>query len=82
MNHIFDVSTKALPATLRHLVVGDPFCHKYEVTLDGGPVRYAVEANAAEGWVDCFVFPFEKDEEDNMKIVRINGQVRISKVVS
>ena len=82
MNHIFATNKRILPATLPHLAVGDPFCQDYEVTLDGAPVRYAVEADATEGWVDCYLFPFEVDEEDNMKVVRINGQVRISKVAS
>ena len=82
MNHISATNKHAWPATLPHLAAGDPLCHDYEVTLDGGPVRYAVEANATEGWVDCYLFPPEVDEANNMKLVRINGQVRISKVAS
>ena len=82
MNHISATNKRSLPATLPHLTAGDPLCHDYEVTLDGGPVRYAVEADATEGWVDCYLFPFEVDEANNMKLVRINGQVRISKVAS
>lgn len=63
----------------------DPYWSRLvEIHLDGTPVKFAVTADANEGWIDVFETDAEgkfiPDGNGEVKVKRLHGKVEIFKV--